>query len=214
MFRVSVFRTFLAVSAVLYCLSFISCISTGGPTSQTPETPKGEVLPNPAGDNEEIIDEEGREVKISTTDPSSFQGLSKDSSEYFRVHITSESYQVRQIRGSKYIRRKVDKGGDALISEELVKYNRINFMDDGIILVILNGNTGAVETIRFNTRVPRINNLAKIIQNDVTRWSMEHSEEKPVVTKYQIHYTIKLENKSNTTRDAVKEDLRREVKKK
>ncbi|TGJ99186.1 hypothetical protein EHO59_15010 [Leptospira semungkisensis] len=176
-----------------------------------PDQPKGEVVPNPAGESEIVINEEGDEVKITTLDPQAFQAVSKDTAEYFRVYITSDSYKVRQIRGAKFIKRKVDKGGDALISEELVKYNRINFSDDGIILVILNGNTGAVETIRFNTRVPRINDLAKIIQNDVTRWSMEHSEEKPVVTKYQIHYTIKLENKSGTTRDGVKEDLKKEV---
>ncbi|TGL59519.1 LA_2219 family laminin/E-cadherin/plasminogen-binding protein [Leptospira sarikeiensis] len=214
MFRVSAYRTIFTGFILLICLSLVSCSSTGTVTNQTPETPKGENLPNPGGENEAVIDEEGNEVKITTTDPTSFQAQSKDTSEYFRVHITSDSYKMRQIRGSKYIRRKVDKGGDALISEELLKYNRVNFIDDGIILVILNGNTGAVETIRFNTRVPRINNLAKIIQNDVTRWSMEHSEEKPVVTKYQIHYTIRLENKSNTTRDTVKEDLKNEVKKK
>ncbi|PJZ69557.1 hypothetical protein CH373_15380 [Leptospira perolatii] len=191
-------------------LSFLSCKTT---TSNQPELPPAEMLPNPAGENEPVINEEGNEVRITTADPASFQSASKDSGEYFRVYITSDTYQVRQIRGSKFIRKKPDKGGDTLISEELAKYNKINFSDDGIILVILNGNTGNVETIRFNTRVPRINDLAKVIQNDVTRWSMEHSEEKPVVTKYQIHYVVKLENRSGTTRDKVKEELKKEVRK-
>ncbi|EPG75540.1 hypothetical protein LEP1GSC058_2321 [Leptospira fainei serovar Hurstbridge str. BUT 6] len=192
------------ISAVLNCASSQKQIAT---------EPKGEVVPNPAGENESILDEEGNEVKITTIDPPFFQSISKDSTEYFRVYITSDAYKVRQIRGTKFIHRKIDRGGDALISEELLKYNKINFTDDGIILVILNGNTGAVETIRFNTRVPRINDLAKVIQNDVTRWAMEHSEEKPVVTKYQIHYMIRLENRSGSTRDKVKEELRKEVRK-
>ncbi|TGK14787.1 hypothetical protein EHO61_17115 [Leptospira fluminis] len=198
--------TFVFASVILLA----GCVSASKPTG---EDLKSQPLPNPAGELETVLDEEGNEVKITTNDPASFQTLSKDSSEYFRVYITSDHYKLRQIRGAKFIHRKVDKGGDALISEELAKYNRINFTDDGIILVILNGNTGAVETIRFNTRVPRINDLAKVIQNDVTRWAMEHSEEKPVVTKYQIHYTIRLENRSGTTRDKVKEDLKREVRK-
>ncbi len=209
--RFSVSRSNLIVWMILLTLGIFGCVSTKGP--QGPEKPNAEILPGPAGENELIIDEEGNEVKITNQDPISFQGPSKDTAEYFRVNITSDAYQVRQIRGAKYVRRKVDKGGDALISEELVKYNKINFVDDGIILVILNGNTGAVETVRFNTRVPRINDLAKIIQNDVTRWSLEHADEKPVVTKYQIHYSIKLENRTGTTRDSVKETLRKEVKK-
>ncbi|TGK04156.1 hypothetical protein EHQ53_03130 [Leptospira langatensis] len=211
MIRASFLRSSM-IGLVVPLFFFLASCASGGSVHK-PEQPKGEILPNPAGESEVVINEEGDEVKITTLDPQSFQAVSKDSAEYFRVYITSDTYQVRQIRGSKFIKRKVDKGGDALISEELVKYNKINFTDDGIILVILNGNTGAVETIRFNTRVPRINDLAKIIQNDVTRWSMEHSEEKPVVTKYQIHYSIKLENKSGTTRDGVKEQLKKEVRK-
>ncbi|EMJ60544.1 MULTISPECIES: hypothetical protein [Leptospira] len=170
-----------------------------------------ESVPNPAGENEIVLDEEGKEVTLNTGDPDSFLRSSKDPLEYFRVYISSDSYQLRQLRGSKFIRRKVDKGGDALISEELVRFNKVNFIDDGIIIVVLNGNTGAFETIRFNTRVPRINDLAKIVQNDVTRWIMEHSEEKPVVTKFQIHYSLELKNKTGSTRDAVKEELKKEV---
>ncbi|PJZ56039.1 LA_2219 family laminin/E-cadherin/plasminogen-binding protein [Leptospira barantonii] len=189
---------------------FVTSCST---TTKTPEgeSVKHESVPNPAGDNEVVLDEEGREVSLNTGDPASFLKPSKDPMEYFRVHITSDGYQLRQLRGSKYIKRKVDKGGDALISEELVRFNKINFVDDGIIIVVLNGNTGAFETIRFNTRVPRINDLAKIVQNDVTRWSMEHSEEKPVVTKFQIHYSLELKNKVGSNRDVVKEELKKEV---
>ncbi|TGM09889.1 hypothetical protein EHQ76_01275 [Leptospira barantonii] len=197
---------FIAMGLSLFV---ISCSTT----TKTPEgeSVKHELVPNPAGENEVVLDEEGREVSLNTGDPASFLKPSKDPMEYFRVHITSDGYQLRQLRGSKYIKRKVDKGGDALISEELVRFNKINFVDDGIIIVVLNGNTGAFETIRFNTRVPRINDLAKIVQNDVTRWSMEHSEEKPVVTKFQIHYSLELKNKVGSNRDVVKEELKKEV---
>ncbi|EMM86952.1 LA_2219 family laminin/E-cadherin/plasminogen-binding protein [Leptospira santarosai] len=170
-----------------------------------------EPVPNPTKENEVILNEEGKEVTLNTGDPDSFLKPSTDPLEYFRVHISSDSYQLRQLRGSKFIRRKVDRGGDALISEELSRFNKIDFKDDGIIIVVLNGNTGAFETIRFNTRVPRINDLAKIVQNDVTRWIMEHSEEKPVVTRFQIHYSLELKNKTGSTRDAVKEELKKEV---
>ncbi|EMY78820.1 putative lipoprotein [Leptospira weilii serovar Ranarum str. ICFT] len=201
-------KTILLAGLSWSLLWILSCSST---KTTDNETIKRESVPNPAGENEVVLDEEGREVALNTEDPASFLKPSKDPLEYFRVHISSEGYQLRQLRGSKFIKRKVDKGGDALISEELVRYNKINFVDDGIIIVVLNGNTGAFETIRFNTRVPRINDLAKIVQNDVTRWTMEHSEEKPVVTRFQIHYSLELKNKTGSTRDAVKEELKKEV---
>ncbi|MFA4795618.1 LA_2219 family laminin/E-cadherin/plasminogen-binding protein [Leptospira kirschneri] len=196
----------LGISGLLFLL--LSCFTTKNTDN---ESIKHESVPNPAGENEVVLNEEGQEVILNTGDPASFLKPSKDPLEYFRVHISSDGYQLRQLRGSKFIKRKVDKGGDALISEELARFNKINFIDDGIIIVVLNGNTGAFETIRFNTRVPRINDLAKIVQNDVTRWSMEHSEEKPIVTKFQIHYSLELKNKVGSTRDAVKEELKKEV---
>ncbi|RHX90928.1 LA_2219 family laminin/E-cadherin/plasminogen-binding protein [Leptospira stimsonii] len=203
-------KILLIVGIICGGIGILSC-STGNTKTPEGETVKTEPVPNPAGENEVVLDEEGKEVSLNTGDHPSFLKPSKDPLEYFRVHISSDGYQLRQLRGSKFIKRKVDKGGDALISEELVRYNKINFIDDGIIIVVLNGNTGAFETIRFNTRVPRINDLAKIVQNDVTRWSMEHSEEKPVVTKFQIHYTLELKNKVGSNRDAVKEELKKEV---
>ncbi|WP_061248287.1 LA_2219 family laminin/E-cadherin/plasminogen-binding protein [Leptospira alstonii] len=201
-------KTILLVGLSWSLFWILSCSST---KTADNEVTKRESVPNPAGENEIVLDEEGREVTLNTEDPASFLKPSKDPLEYFRVHISSEGYQLRQLRGSKFIKRKVDKGGDALISEELVRFNKINFVDDGIIIVVLNGNTGAFETIRFNTRVPRINDLAKIVQNDVTRWAMEHSEDKPVVTRFQIHYSLELKNHKGSTRDAVKEELKKEV---
>ncbi|XDD48638.1 hypothetical protein AB3N59_09195 [Leptospira sp. WS92.C1] len=202
-------KTIFLFGMILGICCVLSCASTG--TTTDVETKKYDPVSNPAGENEIVLDEEGKEVSLNTGDHPSFLKPSKDPLEYFRVYITSDGYQMRQIRGSKHIKRKVDKGGDTLISEELVRYNKINFIDDGIIIVVLNGNTGAFETIRFNTRVPRINDLAKIVQNDVTRWSMEHSAEKPVVTKFQIHYSLELKNKVGSNRDAVKEELKKEV---
>lgn len=165
----------------------------------------------PAGPKEKILDENGNEVEITSKDPELFQRDSKNSDELFRVVISSESYKVRQIRKSEFIKRKPDPGGDSIIMEELIKYNKKDFIDDGIISVKLNPKTGKMETINTD-RSTRIQQLLKIISGDATRWILEHKNtEEPTVTKYLITYNVVLLNKA--TRDQIKEELKKEVRK-
>ena len=165
----------------------------------------------PAGEKEKVLDENGNEVKITNSDPELFQKDSKNYDEVFRVVISSDYYKVRQIRKSEFIKRKPDPGGDSIIMEELVKYNKINAVDDGIISVKLNSKTGKMETINTD-RSTRIQQLLKIISNDATRSTLEHkSTEEPTVIKYLISYNVVLTNK--TSRDTVKDELKKEVKK-
>ncbi|EMO73825.1 hypothetical protein LEP1GSC127_0068 [Leptospira kirschneri str. 200801925] len=109
----------LGISGLLFLL--LSCFTTKNTDN---ESIKHESIPNPAGENEVVLNEEGQEVILNTGDPAPFLKPSKDPLEYFRVHISSDGYQLRQLRGSKFIKRKVDKGGDALISEELARFNK------------------------------------------------------------------------------------------
>lgn len=168
----------------------------------------------PAGESEQIIDENGKVVQITVDDPKFFQEPSKNKMEFFRVLISSESYQIRQIRQSENIKRKSDIGGDSLIYEELKKYDKVDFVDDGVIIIKLDKRTGKFDNIKFDTKVPRINDIAKIILNDATRWILEHKnneEPNPNVLNFLISYNVKLSKKIN--RDEIKEHLKKEVKK-
>lgn len=201
-------KTFTNISFLILLFSFISCNST---QKEEVKDTKDQKTFYPAGQKEIILDENGKEVQITSRDPELFQKDSKNSDEVFRVVLSSESYQVRQIRKSEFIKRKPDPGGDSIIMEELLKYNKKDFVDDGIISVKLNAKTGKMETINTD-RSTRIQQLLKIISNDATRWTLEHkSTEEPTVTKYLITYNVVLINKSN--RDQIKEELKKEVKK-
>lgn len=194
---------------VLLVFVFIS-ISCDTTKEQVKDTVQIKVF-YPAGPKEKILDEKGNEVQITNKDPELFQKESKNSSDLFRVVISSESYQVRQIRSTEFIKRKPDPGGDSLIMEELQKYNKRDFVDDGIISVKLNAKTGKMETINTD-RSTRIQQLLKIISNDATRWTLEHkSSEEPTITKYLITYNVVLLNKAN--REQIKEELKKEVRK-
>ena len=200
----SILRVFLLFLGLI----ILSC---GSAKVEVKDKDMQEVIFYPAGQKEKILDENGNEVQITNRDPELFQRDSKNSEEVFRVIISSESYKVRRIRKSEFIKRKPDPGGDSIIMEELLKYNKKDFVDDGIISVKLNPKTGKMETINTD-RSTRIQQLLKIISNDATRWTLEHkSTEEPTVIKYLISYNVVLLNK--TTRDQIKEELKKEVKK-
>ena len=190
----------------LVCKSLPSSEAQSELSSQStiPNPTENEILPAPV-DGEKVFDENGEEIQNSKLQPAFFQQASKDSLEYFRVILSANQYLVRQIRGSKFIRRIPDPGADDLTREEIHGYDLVNLEDEGILYMTLNTNTGSIEVINFDRRVPRINDIAKIIQNDLTRWKFKHesSEEKPIITKLKVFYQIHLSK--TLTREEIKE---------
>ncbi|NBU98699.1 MAG: hypothetical protein EBS19_10915, partial [Spirochaetia bacterium] len=128
------------------------------------------------------------------------------------VLITGKKYIVRQIRFSKFLKRKPDPGGDSLIIEDISKYDgKINFLDDGVIVAKLHPKTGKLENVNNGNRLPRISDLSKVIQNDSTRWQIEHLSPEPFIIKYMVTYYMQLEG--SASKDEIKEQLKKEVKK-
>ncbi len=162
-----------------------------------------DILPSPVA-GESIYNEKGEQIQNSKYEPKFFQEPSKDNLEYFRVILSANQYQVRQIRGSKFILRNPDDGGDALSKEEIHGYDLVELTDDGILSIQLNANTGNMEVINFDRRVPRINDVAKVIQNDLSRWNFKHEtkDEKPIITKMKVYYQIILHK--TLTREEIK----------
>lgn len=177
-----------------------SCTTTDKTTDIKPDKDKQYFYPG--GKEETILNEKGEVVQISNEDPEFFQKTSKDWRELFRVIISSEGYQVRQIRKSEWIKRAPDEGGDKLTMEELKPYNKVDYVDDGVVAIELSPYTGKIQNLNFDTRVPRINELAKIVQNDATRWKLIHkNEDEPSILEYKIFYQIKLQK--NASREEV-----------
>ncbi|TGN18687.1 LA_2219 family laminin/E-cadherin/plasminogen-binding protein [Leptospira idonii] len=177
--------------------------------SQAVEKIVGDLLPPPGGEGEIIFNEKGEEVQNSTGEVPFFQKKSDMPNELYRVFMGSDTYQVRQIRSSDKIKRKPDPGGDELTKEEMKRFDLLNFVDDGYVTVGLNSNTGKLETISFDRRVPRINDIAKLIQNDASRWNYEHLSKDglPLVTKFLINYQIRLY--AGKSRDEIKQMLQK-----
>ncbi|TGL18686.1 hypothetical protein EHQ46_12665 [Leptospira yanagawae] len=207
----SLFPFFLFV----FLLSLVSCQTTKESSTTTTDETKTEtlvlkdILPPPGGEGEIILNERGEEVQNHSGEIPFFQKKSDLPQEVFRVYIASDSYMVRQIRHTDKIRRKPDAGGDELSKEEMKKYDLLSFVDDGIISIGLNTVTGKLESIAFDRRVPRINDIAKIIQNDASRFNYEHSSKdgSPLITRFLVTYQIRLY--PGKTRDEIKQMLQK-----
>ncbi|WP_109019726.1 LA_2219 family laminin/E-cadherin/plasminogen-binding protein [Leptospira kobayashii] len=204
---------FLFCVLLLVCsFSFFLCKTTTNSENANSNPviiPVGDILPPPGGEGEVILNERGEAVPNSTSELPFFQKKSEMPNELFRVYLASDSYQVRQIRSTDKIQRKPDPGGDELAKEELKKFDLISFVDDGYVSIGLNTNTGKLEAIAFDRRVPRINDIAKIIQNDASRWNYEHLSKDglPTVTKFLVTYQIRLF--ASKSRDEIKQMLQK-----
>ncbi|TGK53561.1 hypothetical protein EHQ16_15935 [Leptospira kanakyensis] len=197
------------VSFFLFCQSTPQTNANLNSESNSEILPIKESLPAPGGEGEIILNEKGEEVQNHSGEIPFFQKKSELPTELFRVYIASDSYMVRQIRHTDKIRRKPDPGGDELAKEEMKKFDLLSFVDDGMITIGLNTITGKLESIAFDRRVPRINDVAKIIQNDASRFNYEHSSKDgtPIITKFLISYQIRLY--PGKTRDEIKQMLQK-----
>jgi len=193
---------------VLFCSHCRTSSSTHDPNHQA-NIPIGDLLPPPGGDGEVILNEYGQVVQNNTAEIPFFQKKSDLPNELFRVYMSSDTYMVRQIRGTDKIKRKPDPGADELAKEDVRKFDLINFIDDGYVVIGLNSNTGKLETIAFDRRVPRINDIAKVIQNDASRFNYEHltKDGVPAILKFIINYQIRLYPVKS--RDEVKQMLQK-----
>lgn len=198
----------------MFSLVFSHCQTSAGiqEANVVQSVAESDILPPPV-EGENIQNEKGEFVVNSIHEPEYFQAKSRDYKEFFRVIVSSEGYFVRQIRGTSKIQRKPDLQGDGLIQEDMGNFDIVNLKDDGILDVSLNSNTGSIEVIRFDGRVPRINEIAKIIQNDVMRWEFLHElvDDKAQITKFKVYYRIELKQK--LTREEVKERFLKRKKK-
>ncbi|MEM7183529.1 MAG: hypothetical protein AAF518_21655 [Spirochaetota bacterium] len=192
-------KTYTILPLVLLTSLVIQCATNSNAhKNQKPVVDKAKIVENPAGKNKKVMDEHGKFVDLTTDDPEFFRAKSKDRLEAFRVIISSDSYKLRQIRFTDHFKRTPDKGGDDLMKEEIKQYDLTNYKDDGTVDIKLSPYTGKLENVKFYTRVPRINQIANIIQNDATRWILEHArKDDPSILHYRINYQVILQKKAS-----------------
>lgn len=141
--------------------------------------------------------------KSTVDEHTDFLTKNPSSRELFHVLISSDRYDVAQMRSEATILRKEDKGGDAFISSELVKLNKIDKVCEGVFSVWLYPDSGRLMKIR--TQLPTyLTEVDGLLTDDIQRWTFTFPVKRVEPTKFDIRYRVVLK-KTMKDEDIIKE---------
>lgn len=149
-------------------------------------------------DNGEQKDSLSREDK-------KFLEIEPESSEVFRVLLTSDTYMVSQMKNEETIKRADDPGGDRYICDELKKNDKIDEVREGVIMLWLYPDSGGIMKVRPQKPTFLIE-IDKLLTEDVQRWSFEFPKKYIEPTKLEIRYRVVLRKKQ--TDEEIIRDMR------
>jgi len=127
----------------------------------------------------------------------------KDSSEVFRVLLSSDEYKVVQVRHNNTIERVSDESGDKYISNELQKLDIIDEARIGIISVWLYPDSGRIMKIR-SQRPIYFKEIDALLNDDIMRWNFKFPKKVVEPTKFDIMYRVVL-SKNRSDEEIIKE---------
>lgn len=145
---------------------------------------------------------------VDTDDPFFFKdGLS---SEAFRVLITRDNYQIRQISYQEDIEILKDIEGDKV---QLKYYNEyyelMSFKDwefEGILQLRLNPQTANIEKIHYHSNyIPRTKQALELFLQDVSRYKFRYLTEKMNPDTFLIRILWRIEKDPNLTEEEAKQ---------
>jgi hypothetical protein len=112
--------------------------------------------------------------------------------ELFRVLISSERYEVAQMRNEKTISRKEDNGGDKYMSEEIEKLNKIDEVCEGIYSMWIYPDSGRLMKIRTQ-KSTYLKEIDELLMEDIQRWAFTSPIKRGVEpTRFDIRYRVVL----------------------
>ncbi len=131
--------------------------------------------------------------------------------EVFRVLVTSERYEVAQLRYLNTIKRVDDPGGDKFVCEELKQYDKIDEVREGRVSVWLFPDSGSIMKIR-PVKLTYLVELDNIIVQDLQRWSFTFPKKVVEPTKFQVVYRFVLRKKLSD--EEIMDEVREMIKEK
>jgi len=111
--------------------------------------------------------------------------------ELFRVLISSDRYDVSQMKFGKNIQRAQDPDGDKYISSELEKFNKIDEVVEGVLSIGLFPDSGRIMKIR-PIKPTYLIEIDKLIGEDIRRWGFKFSGNIINPTTFNIKYRVVL----------------------
>lgn len=137
-----------------------------------------------------------------------FETKLREKSEVFRVFVSSDFYQSRQMTADDTIKLKDDPGGKLNFSESLKNFNKIDWTSEATVKLELYPDTGKISRIRF-VHPSGIGEIDKLVSDDITRWVFEFPRENIEPRIFTVSYFIILQN--HVSRQEAIEELRKHV---
>ena len=137
--------------------------------------------------------------------------LEKDesSAELFHVLISSDRYDLSQMRNERTINRTDDKGGDKYISSQLEQFNMIDEVREAVFFVQLRPDSGSLSRIRTQ-RSTALTEIDKLLAEDIQRWTFKFPQKIVTPTSFNIRYRIVL--KKTMSDSEIMEEVRKRSK--
>ncbi|MCS6984509.1 MAG: hypothetical protein NZM25_05195 [Leptospiraceae bacterium] len=114
--------------------------------------------------------------------------------EVFRIYADANQYIVTQLSYQENIQLKSDEAGNKQVSEELSRYNMVDYFAEGLLKVELFPNTGNFYRVR-QLRPSGVVEIDKIISEDITRWQFIFPKGEINPREFKVRYGVKLEKK-------------------
>ena len=168
---------------MFFAAQFISCTSTSTKTSTTDK-----------------IDEVRKQIQKENED---FLKADKNSSEVFRVLLSSDEYKVVQLKNNNTMERVNDEGGDKYISSELQRLDIIDEARVGIVSVWLYPDSGRIMKIRSQKPI-YFKEIDALLNDDIMRWTFKFPKKVVEPTRFDIMYRVVL-SKKRSDEEIIKE---------
>ena len=138
--------------------------------------------------------------------------------EAFRILLSSDRYDVLQLKYKKRISRVSDSGGDRYMQDEVKKYNKINEAHEGVLTIWLYPDTGKIMKVRprkliclketvssYSTgennevqgELVCLKELNELITDDIRRWNFSFPGGSIEPTRLDIKYRVILQKKQS-----------------
>ena len=149
-----------------------------------------------------------KQTEIFKATENDYKTKERETGEVFRVFSSSDHYEISQLTAENKIKNHEDIAGNESFSNELKKFDKIDWSSSAKIKLELYPDTGGISRIRFE-RSSGIGELDKLISDDITRWIFKFPGDVIEPRIFNITYYIVLQNA--VTRKQALEELQKHV---
>jgi len=135
--------------------------------------------------------EQTKKEPVKADEHAKFLEKDESSPELFHVLISSDGYEVSQMKSEQTINRAEDKGGDKYMSDELGKFNMIDEVREAVFFIQIRPDNGSLSKIRTQ-RSTAITEIDKVLTEDIQRWAYKFPQRRVTPTQFNIRYRVVL----------------------